>query len=109
MSKPEPRTYGRHRAPEDVARCIESVWHADYMGSLQCTRKRGHGTDGLYCKGHDPVAKRAREEAKRAEWQARFDAKCDRQAAVSSAVEYVRDLAKGGDKRAAAIVARLGA
>lgn len=44
--------------PEDVACCVKSVfsgWH-----SHQCSRRRGHGPDGLYCKQH---AKK--EEAKR--------------------------------------------
>jgi hypothetical protein len=38
--------------PEDVARCIEDV--ADYTGwhIYQCSRKRGHGEDGLYCRQH---------------------------------------------------------
>jgi hypothetical protein len=38
---------------EDLTRCIEEVWPTD--GSwipYQCSRKRGHGPDGLYCKQH---------------------------------------------------------
>ena len=37
---------------EDPARCIESV--ADFTGwhSYQCSRKRGHGPNGLCCKQH---------------------------------------------------------
>ena len=37
-------------AAEDKTRCIESVW-SDYVGG-QCSRKRGYGKDGLYCKQH---------------------------------------------------------
>ena len=39
--------------PEDPTHCIEEVW---LSGSswipYQCSRKRGHGPDGLYCKQH---------------------------------------------------------
>ncbi|CAB5223449.1 hypothetical protein UFOVP383_49 [uncultured Caudovirales phage] len=34
--------------PEDPTRCIEEVWPFP----RQCTRKRGYGPDGLYCKQH---------------------------------------------------------
>ncbi len=38
---------------EDVIRCIEEVSEPpSYWHSHQCTRKRGHGKDGLYCKQH---------------------------------------------------------
>jgi len=38
---------------EDKTRCVESVYHIfrDFISS-QCSRKRGHGPDGLYCKQH---------------------------------------------------------
>ena len=36
--------------PEDKTRCIEEVW-SGYL-SYQCSRKRGYGPDGLYCKQH---------------------------------------------------------
>jgi hypothetical protein len=47
--------------PEDVTRCIEEVWNTGSAGWIphQCSRKRGHGPDGLYCKQH----------AKRHEWE----------------------------------------
>ena len=35
---------------EDKLRCVESV--ATGFIYLQCSRKRGHGKDGLYCKQH---------------------------------------------------------
>jgi hypothetical protein len=39
--------------PEDPTRCIEEVWPTDGLWiSYQCSRKRGHGPDGLYCKQH---------------------------------------------------------
>jgi hypothetical protein len=48
------RIYGWHKTPEDPTRCIESV-HNRYSGSYQCSRKRGHGPDGLYCKQHGRI------------------------------------------------------
>ena len=53
------RVYGKWAGnpkgvPEDETRCIEEVWPSDGHGwnSYQCTRKRGYGKDGLYCKQH---------------------------------------------------------
>jgi hypothetical protein len=38
--------------PEDLARCIESVYvHGRYVPA-QCSRNRGHGPDGEFCKQH---------------------------------------------------------
>lgn len=51
------RIYGRgagneQGTPEDTTRCIVSV--AQHGGFLyaQCSRKRGHGPESLYCKQH---------------------------------------------------------
>lgn len=51
------RVYGRWAGepvgtPEDKTRCVESV--RDQFGpvSRQCTRNRGHGKNGEYCKQH---------------------------------------------------------
>lgn len=38
--------------PEDTNRCIESVGDGSYWHFYQCSRKRGHGEGGLYCKQH---------------------------------------------------------
>lgn len=41
--------------PENKERCVQHVYPQDYargMISVQCSRKRGHGPDGLYCKQH---------------------------------------------------------
>lgn len=39
--------------PEDVTRCVEEVSSPGrWIGWHQCTRKRGHGPGGLYCKQH---------------------------------------------------------
>ena len=42
--------------PEQIGKCIETVNSGgsgfdSYIGR-QCSRKRGHGPDGLYCKQH---------------------------------------------------------
>ena len=51
----------RGRAP-DFARCCEEVHTADGWRTHQCSRKRGHGPDGAYCKQHDPAAIAERKE-----------------------------------------------
>ncbi len=64
----EARVYGRWAGNpngilEDVTRCVEAVYgHRDYH-SRQCSRTRGHGPDGLYCKQHgkQPDARNALE------------------------------------------------
>ncbi len=40
---------------EDITRCVEKVYDASGYGAYvnhQCSRKRGQGADGLYCKQH---------------------------------------------------------
>lgn len=60
---------------EDVTLCIAAVWSKDrWSRETQCSRKRGHGPDGLYCKTHDPAAVKTREDrataARDAKWEA---------------------------------------
>ena len=38
--------------PEDVTHCIKRVWPAHAWGGKQCSRKRGHGPGGEWCKQH---------------------------------------------------------
>jgi len=43
---------------EDPTRCIATVGDRTMWGPAQahqCSRKRGHGPDGLYCKQHSPA------------------------------------------------------
>ena len=40
---------------EDVTRCISEVSDGTHWHFLQCSRKRGHGPDGLYCKQHGKI------------------------------------------------------
>jgi hypothetical protein len=37
---------------EDLTCCIEEVWPSGGFLPHQCSRKRGHGPDGLYCGQH---------------------------------------------------------
>ena len=41
-----------HGDPEDPTRCVAVVPDSTRRLSHQCSRKRGHGPDGLYCKQH---------------------------------------------------------
>jgi hypothetical protein len=40
------------RQPVDPTRCIAEVFHRLTTIPCQCSRKRGHGPDGLFCKQH---------------------------------------------------------
>jgi hypothetical protein len=44
------RIINGERRYKDPTRCIEEVWSPGYP--QQCSRKRGHGPDGLHCKQH---------------------------------------------------------
>jgi hypothetical protein len=72
----ELRTYGASYAPrqEDTSHCIESVWSSGRWASYQCSRKRGHGKDGLYCKTHDPERVAAKQAERDRKWRAQMDA-----------------------------------
>ncbi len=38
---------------EDPTRCIQEVWkQGRVINAYQCSRKRGYGPEGLYCKQH---------------------------------------------------------
>ena len=64
----EPRRYGQWAGNpkgslERPDLCIEEVRERDGWYHYQCSRPRGYGTDGLYCKQHDPETIKARREA----------------------------------------------
>lgn len=51
------RVYGQwagntRGTPEDTTRCAAEVWPSDGYVPRQCSRKRGHGKDGLFCRQH---------------------------------------------------------
>ena len=59
----------------DYARCCQAVWSRDrWSKGDQCVRKRGYGPDGAYCKQHDPAAVKARNEAKKTHYNAKWNA-----------------------------------
>lgn len=50
--------------------CFEvSRAHGRWTSFGQCTRKRGFGPDGAFCKTHDPEAVKARQEASHVAWR----------------------------------------
>ena len=48
------RRYGNFpTVPENPTCCVEELGRINKdWGTYQCSRKRGHGPDGLYCKQH---------------------------------------------------------
>lgn len=75
MSETEkPRTYGRWAGSpagikEDPKRCIESLYSQYSNGGRQCSRPRGFGPTGEYCKIHSPEAVESRREASSKRWK----------------------------------------
>lgn len=54
----------------DEARCVERVHvNVGFGRFAQCSRKRGHGPNGLYCKQHSPESAKARDEKQRAAFE----------------------------------------
>jgi len=58
-TREEARKYKYHQwagnpqgTPYEEGLCAYEVWDRDRWGSHQCSRKNGHGPDGLYCKQH---------------------------------------------------------
>lgn len=48
--------------PEDQTKCVEEIWNGPRgMTSSQCSRKRGKGPDGLWCKQHGKLEERRQE------------------------------------------------
>lgn len=39
---------------EDITKCIEEIWSDGWI-SRQCSRERGHGIEGVYCKQHSKI------------------------------------------------------
>ena len=95
----------------DYARCCAEVAYPPSWQHRQCTRKRGHGPDGAYCKQHDPDAVRAKRLAQQEKWEkewaaSRLDAR--HKAHAPAMLAALRQIAEGhNDPRelAAGIVA----
>lgn len=68
------QTYGSAYLPQKYQEglCCETVYPNEHgRRPHQCTRKNGHGPGGLYCKQHDPDARKARQDARSAKWDAK--------------------------------------
>jgi hypothetical protein len=78
--------------PADPLRCVTEV--NDGYRFHQCTRKRGHGPDGAYCKQHDPDAIAAKKKARNDAWEAerqRRDLRHDIDRSVKLAIQLIAD------------------
>lgn len=61
----------------DYTRCCASVYGGHFR-SHQCTRKRGYGPDKAYCKQHDPIARKAKDDARMQKWMSEMNEKQER-------------------------------
>lgn len=56
--------------PEDKKCCIEEIWSKDrWPRPYQCSKKRGCGPNGEYCKIHDPAMVEKREKERMAKYE----------------------------------------
>ena len=94
-----PKSYGpTYRAAKpDFTRCAAPVYPRDRTGwgSHQCERKNGHGPHGAWCKAHDPVAKKAKRDAKVDEWMRQSEASQKLHAAKAALEPALRQIAAG--------------
>lgn len=89
----------------DYSKCCVQVSDRDtrWPRYYQCGRKNGHGPHGAYCKQHDPVALKAKADARSAKWRAEWDAKARDAEFTKSARKAIHDIAAGhNDPRALA-------
>ena len=55
------RRYGRYYTAERKNQCIAEVSDEHGWNRHQCTRPRGHGPEGLYCKQHGRMVDEGRQ------------------------------------------------
>lgn len=85
------RTYGSNNSTaEDITLCIQTVY--DDWFKHQCPRKRGHGTDGLYCKQHDPERIAARAKKRQAKWDKESAKRMDVYSRQAALVKLAEDI-----------------
>lgn len=99
------RRYGkwagnREGSKEDLKRCVEQLFDRPHPGGYQCSRPRGHGPDGLYCRQHNPDAIAARRAAKDAEWRAEIESR-ERARNAAAWREKARDAAEAAIRQIA--------
>jgi hypothetical protein len=68
---------------EDPRLCVEEIrsYESNWPSFHQCSRRRGHGPDGLYCRQHTPEVKAARATAQKVR---------DERAAVAWEIDFAR-------------------
>lgn len=107
LRKHYPNRYGRWAGNSqghepDFARCCESLMDKYHPGGYQCTRKRGHGPDGAYCKQHAPEAVAARQEKSNLDYAVKLHARM-KQVYGPTFLDALRKIAAGhNDPRALA-------
>jgi hypothetical protein len=89
--------YGRSYSPQepDYTRCASSVTPQGGWFSAQCTRKNGHGPHGAWCKQHNPVAVKERQDARDKQWHAKWDADRRRLEFAAQCQAAIRQIAAG--------------
>jgi hypothetical protein len=93
-----PKDYGpsfRCRKP-DYARCAASVADGGRMvTSSQCRRKNGHGSEGAWCKQHDPQAIAAKRKSELAARKKAWDNASRKAAFIAESQDAIRAIAEG--------------
>ncbi len=92
-----PKGYGiRSEGRPDYARCAESIHGVGRWPSFhQCNRKNGHGPHGAWCKQHDPVARKAKQDARNAKWRAEYDDEHRKATFAEDCKAAIRQIAAG--------------
>lgn len=88
-------SYGRNyrSVPPDYTRCAAAVFGA--WDTKQCLRANGHGPHGAYCKQHDPVARKAKQDAGAAKWRNDMENLRRESTFTSDCQSAIREIAAG--------------
>lgn len=89
------KAYGRARQLPDYEKCAEEVSSPDSWQWYQCRRKAGHGPHGAWCKQHDPVARKAKDEARWGKLKAETDRSIRDQQFTAACRKAISDIAAG--------------
>lgn len=86
----------------NYTRCAENVWERGRgFNAAQCSRKNGHGPHGAWCKQHDRDAIKARDDARRAKWDADKAAAKIQRDLIAERLTIIQQIADGhNDARA---------
>ena len=78
----------------DFEHCCEETYNVTSRRFYQCSRKRGHGPGLAYCKQHDPIAVKAKKDAREAAWREKWEREKrirDRPFAYADALKAIAD------------------